>query len=162
MQKWFIYAISNFIQIAINYNLLIVRKRSLSDNGNIFLFGGGYETQHFHLTISKIFVILNEIVYYFVKVLTLNRRQLCSQLYHKLTQKLDKGWKLRILQIGYSKHFPNELDLNFNLLVGYRLVLESIVLVFPKNGEEVAMLILLLIYIEHRFSTISPCICLWW
>lgn len=94
MQKCFIHAISNFIQI--NYNLLIFRKRSLSDNGNIFLFGGGYETQHFHLTISKIFVILNEILYYFVKVVILNQRQLCLQLYHKLIQKLEKGWKLRI------------------------------------------------------------------
>lgn len=89
MQKCFIHAISNFIQI--NYSLLIFRKRSLSDNGNIFLFGGGYETQHFHLTISKIFVILNEILYYFVKVVILNQRQLCLQLYHKLIQKLEKG-----------------------------------------------------------------------
>lgn len=96
MRKWFIYAISNFIQIAINYNLLIGRKRSLRDNGSIFLFCGGYETQHFHLTISKIFVILNEILYYFVKVVILNQRQLCLQLYHKLIQKLEKGWKLRI------------------------------------------------------------------
>lgn len=94
MQKCFIHAISNFIQI--NYSLLIFRKRSLSDNGNIFLFGGGYETQHFHLTISKIFVILNKILYYFVKVVILNQRQLCLQLYHKLIQKLEKGWKLRI------------------------------------------------------------------